>query len=220
MTVRLHLVRHGQTPSNLVHALDTAAPGAPLTPEGERQARAVGQALAAEPLGAVFASTLDRARSTAAEVARPHGLEVQVREGLREVLAGDLEMRTDDESVHRYLSTMVAWASGDLGAAMPGGESGQETLDRFDAVVDELLGTGAGTVAVVSHGAMIRLWTLTRAGNLDAATSGRWPLDNTGVVTLESGGPTGWYATRWQDEVVPHAAPAGGDGPGGEPLPV
>ncbi len=79
---------------------------------------------------------------------------------------------------------------------------------------------------MVSHGAMIRLWTLTRAGNLDAATSGRWPLDNTGVVTLESGVPTGWYATRWQEEVVPHAAPAApvtaapGDGPGGEPLPV
>lgn len=223
MTVRLHLVRHGQTPSNLVHALDTAAPGAPLTPEGERQARAVGRALAAEPLDAVYASTLDRARATAAEVARPHGLDVQVREGLREVLAGDLEMRTDDDSVHRYLSTMVAWASGDLDAAMPGGESGRATLERFDAVVDELLGTGAETVAAVSHGAMIRLWALTRAGNLDAATAGRWSLDNTGVVTLETSGPTGWYATRWQDQVVPHAepaTPAGGDGPGGEPLPV
>jgi len=220
VTVRLHLVRHGQTASNLISALDTAAPGAPLTAEGERQARAVGRALAAAPLDAVYASTLDRARATAAEVARPHGLEVAVREGLREVLAGDLEMRTDEASVHRYLSTMVAWASGDLDAEMPGGEAGRETLDRFDAVVDEVLATGAETVAAVSHGAVIRLWTLTRAGNLDAGTAGRWSLDNTGVVTLETGGPTGWYATRWQDEGVVHAAPAGGDGPGGEPLPV
>ncbi|GIG35982.1 histidine phosphatase family protein [Cellulomonas pakistanensis] len=223
MSVRLHLVRHGQTPSNLVHALDTAAPGAPLTPEGERQARAVGEVLAAEPLDAVYASTLTRARSTAAEVAQPHGLDVQVREGLREVLAGDLEMRTDDESVHRYLSTMVAWASGDLDAEMPGGESGRATLDRFEAVVAEILDSGARTVAVVSHGAMIRLWALTRAANLDPATAGRWPLDNTGVVTLETDGTAGWSATRWQDQVVPHAepvAPAEGDGPGGEPLPV
>lgn len=218
--MRLHLVRHGQTPSNLVAALDTAAPGAPLTPDGEAQARAVGRALATEPLEAVYASTLDRAQATAAEVARPHGLAVQVRDGLREVLAGDLEMRTDPEAVHRYLSTVVAWASGDLDATMPGGESGRDTLDRFDAVVAELLATGAGTVAAVSHGAMIRLWAMTRAANLDAATAGRWSLDNTGVVTLESGGPTGWYATRWQGEVVPHAAAAGGDGPGGEPLPV
>jgi probable phosphoglycerate mutase len=218
--MRLHLVRHGQTPSNLISALDTAVPGAPLTAEGERQARAVGRVLAAEPLDAVYASTLDRARATAAEVARPHGLEVQVRDGLREVLAGDLEMRTDPSSVHRYLGTMVAWATGDLDAVMPGGESGRATLDRFDAVVDELLASGAGTVAVVSHGAMIRLWSLARAANLDPATAGRRSLDNTGVVTLESDGPAGWYATRWQDEVVPHTTPAGGDGPGGEPLPV
>ncbi|WP_454050774.1 histidine phosphatase family protein [Cellulomonas sp. Marseille-Q8402] len=218
--MRLHLVRHGQTSSNLVSALDTAAPGAPLTAEGRRQARAVGDVLAAEPLDAVYASTLDRARETAAEVARPHGLEVQVREGLREVLAGDLEMRTDPRSVERYLGTVVAWASGDLDAVMPGGESGQATLDRFDAVVEELLGSGAGTVAVVSHGAMIRLWTLTRAANLDPATAGRRALDNTGVVTLESDGVAGWSATRWQDETVPHATPAAGDGPGGEPLPV
>jgi probable phosphoglycerate mutase len=218
--MRLHLVRHGQTPSNLISALDTAAPGAPLTEEGRRQAQAVGQVLATEPLDAVYASTLDRARATAAEVARPHGLEVQVRDGLREVLAGDLEMRTDPASVQRYLGTMVAWASGDLAAQMPGGESGRATLDRFDAVVDELRSSGAGTVAVVSHGAMIRLWSLTRAANLDPATDGRRSLDNTGVVTLESDGASGWYATRWHDEVVPHAARAGGDGPGGEPLPV
>jgi probable phosphoglycerate mutase len=217
--VRLHLVRHGQTPSNLAHALDTAAPGAPLTAEGERQAHAVGQALAAEPLDAVYASTLDRARATAAAVARPHGLEVQVREGLREVLAGELEMRTDEASVARYLGTVVAWARGDLDVALPGGEPGHATLARFDAVVAEMLASGAGTVAAVSHGAMIRLWAIVRAENLDPETAAdRW-LDNTGVVTLETEDGSRWRATRWQDEVVPHAAP-GGDGPAGEPLPV
>lgn len=218
--MRLHLVRHGQTGSNLVQALDTAAPGAPLTPEGERQARAVGDAFAGEPLERVYASHLDRARATAAAVARPHGLDVEVREGLREVAAGDLEMRTDPESVEQYLRTMIAWASGDLSVRMPGGETGRDTLDRFDAVVAEMLGSGASTVAAVSHGAVIRLWAITRAANLHTGVAAVRVLDNTGVVTLESGGPSGWFATRWQDEVVPHASPAGGDGPGGTPLPV
>lgn len=216
--MRLHLVRHGQTGSNLVSALDTAAPGAPLTAEGERQARAVGDAFAAEPLEAVYASHLDRARATAAAVARPHGLEVQVREGLREVAAGDLEMRTDPASVEQYLRTMLAWAGGDLSARMPGGETGRATLDRFEAVVEEIRAGGASTVAAVSHGAVIRLWAITRAANLDTGVAAVRVLDNTGVVTLESGGPTGWYATRWQDELVPHAPHADGDGPGGEPL--
>ncbi|WP_282946022.1 histidine phosphatase family protein [Cellulomonas endometrii] len=218
--MRLHLIRHGQTGSNVLAALDTAAPGAPLTEQGVRQARAVGAVLAQEPLDAVYASTLDRARATAAEVARPHGLDVQVREGLREILAGDLEMRTDRGSVEQYLGTMVAWATGDLDARMPGGESGRSTLERFDAVVAEILSSGARTAAAVSHGAMIRFWAITRAANLDPRTAGdRW-LDNTGVVTLEHDGRGTWSAVRWQDEAVPHPSPAAGDGPGGEPLPV
>jgi broad specificity phosphatase PhoE len=215
--MQLHLIRHGQTFSNLSSALDTGSPGAALTPEGERQARAVGEAFAGRSLGHVFASTLDRARATAAEVARPHGLDVTVREGLREVVAGDLEMRTDPESVQRYLGTMIAWASGDLGAVMPGGESGTATLDRFDAVVQEILDLGSEEVAVVSHGAMIRLWAVSRAANLGGADATALWLDNTGVVTLETAG-TGWVATRWQDEVVPHPSLVPGDGPGGTPV--
>jgi probable phosphoglycerate mutase len=174
---------------------------------------------AERPITRVYASTLDRARATAAEVARPHGLDVLVREGLREVRAGDLEMRTDPGSVQQYLATMIAWAGGDLGAVMPGGETGRATLDRFDAVVAEILALDAPEVAVVSHGAMIRLWAVSRAENLHGAHArDRW-LDNTGVVSLEHDG-TGWFATHWQDEVVPHPSAVPGDGPGGAPLPA
>lgn len=212
--MHLHLIRHGQTPSNLIHALDTGAPGAPLTPEGVQQAQAVGQVFAGRPLDLVYASHLDRARSTAAEVARPHGLEVLVREGLREILAGDLEMRTDDDAVARYLGTLVAWADGDLDSPLPGGETGRATLDRFDAVVAEVVDTGADQVAVVSHGAMIRLWAGTRSINLDpAVATTRW-LDNTGVITLE-GRPGDWQVTQWEGEVIPHQQTRFGDTGGG-----
>lgn len=217
--MRLHLVRHGQTGSNLVRALDTAEPGAPLTDEGRRQAAAVGAAFADEPVSAVYASTLVRTQQTAAPIAEPRGLRVLVRAGLREVVAGDLEMRTDDAAVEEYLGTMMAWADGDLDAVMPGGESGRATLDRFDAVVDEIRATGVPVAAVVSHGAVIRMWAIVRAANLSVRDDVVQNLDNTGVVTLEEDGAGGWYATRWQDELVPHATPSRGDGPAGEPLP-
>lgn len=212
--MHLHLIRHGQTPSNLIHALDTGDPGPALTPEGERQATAVGALLADRPLDRVYASQLTRARQTAAAVAGPHGLDVLVREGLREILAGDLEMRTDEASVLRYLGTMVDWAAGDLHAVMPGGESGRATLDRFDRVVEEVAETGAEQVALVSHGAMIRFWAVVRADNLDSSTAAERWLDNTGVVSLV-GEPGAWQVTQWQDELVPHRATARGDGPGG-----
>lgn len=218
--MRLHLVRHGQTGSNLIRALDTAEPGAPLTDEGQRQAEAVGTVLATEPLDAVYASVLTRTQQTAAALAAPHGLPVEVRAGLREVIAGDLEMRTDDDAVLQYLGTMMAWADGDLDAVMPGGESGRATLARFDAVVDEVRASGAAVAALVSHGAMIRMWAITRAANLGVRDEVVQTLDNTGVVTLEEDGAGGWYATRWQDHLVPHATPTQGDGPAGEPLPL
>ena len=40
---RLFLVRHGQTTSNEIHALDTALPGASLTTLGREQAGAAGR---------------------------------------------------------------------------------------------------------------------------------------------------------------------------------
>ncbi|WP_263118855.1 histidine phosphatase family protein [Cellulomonas sp. RIT-PI-Y] len=217
--MQLHLIRHGQTPSNLTHALDTAAPGAPLTAEGERQAAAVGRVFAGRPLQAVYASHLTRAQQTAAEVAAPHGLEVLTRHDLREILAGDLEMRTDEPSVERYLGTMVAWAAGDLDRVMPGGESGHDTLARYDRVVAEVVATGVREAALVSHGAIIRFWAVLRGTNLDPTSAAdRW-LDNTGVVSLV-GEPGDWQVTQWQDEVVAHRSATPGDGPGGQPLPA
>ena len=135
--MRLLLIRHGQTPSNLKHLLDTEAPGPALTPLGQEQAAALPQALAAEQIDALYASTLVRTQLTAAPLAAATRLEVPVRDGIRELAAGDLEMRGDDDAAALYLATAFAWSVGDTGRRMPGGENGVEALGRFDAVVAE-----------------------------------------------------------------------------------
>nr|WP_284288846.1 histidine phosphatase family protein [Angustibacter aerolatus] len=89
--MRLILVRHGQTPSNVQRLLDTAVPGADLTDLGRQQAERVPTGLADEPVEAVYASTLVRTQQTAGPLAAALGLDVQVRDGLREITAGDLE---------------------------------------------------------------------------------------------------------------------------------
>jgi len=48
------------------------------------------------PIEAIYASTLVSTQQTAAPLAAAHGLDVRVRAGLREVSAGELEMRFDD----------------------------------------------------------------------------------------------------------------------------
>jgi broad specificity phosphatase PhoE len=195
--MRLLLVRHGQTTSNLRGALDTEAPGAGLTALGREQAEALVERLAGERVDAVYASTLRRARQTAAPLARERGVEVAVREGLRELRAGDLEMNSDLESVQLYLKTVLAWAAGQTDVRMPGGETGEEALARFDAVIDEIAGSGAQCVAVVSHGAAIRTWSAARSRNLDAVYAGAHPLLNTDIVVLEGDPVQGWTTTHW-----------------------
>ncbi|MBP2051364.1 putative phosphoglycerate mutase [Streptomyces griseochromogenes] len=214
--MRLLLVRHGQTPSNVANLLDTVVPGAGLTPLGERQAAAMPEALADEDIEAVYASTLTRARLTAAPLAAARGLDVIVRAGIRELSAGDLEMRPGDSPEGGlYLRTVFAWAAGDTTLRIPGGESGEEALARYDAVIAEAAASGAGTVAMVSHGAAIRVWTAARAVNVDVAFAAARPLANTGAVILEGSPSDGFKALSWAGATV---VPAGEGGPAGEPV--
>ncbi|MEV5492887.1 histidine phosphatase family protein [Streptomyces bobili] len=214
--MRLLLVRHGETPSNVDRLLDTAVPGPGLTRLGERQAVALPEALAGEDIDALYASTLVRTRLTAAPLAAAHGLDILVRDGIREITAGDLELLPgDSEPGERYMRTVFAWAAGDVRLRMPGGESGTEFLERYDAVVAEAAASGARTVALVSHGAAIRTWTAARALNVDVPFAAAHPLANTGVIVLDGSPSDGFKALTWAGATV---APAGEGGPAGEPF--
>ncbi|MDC2957725.1 histidine phosphatase family protein [Streptomyces gilvifuscus] len=214
--MRLLLIRHGQTPSNVEALLDTAVPGAALTALGEQQAAALPEALADEDIEALYVSTLVRTQLTAAPLAAARGLEPLVRDGIREVSAGDLEMLPgDSEHGLLYMKTVFAWAAGETELRMPGGESGTEALARYDAVVAEAAASGAGTVAMVSHGAAIRMWTAARADNVDVPFAAAHPLRNTGVVILDGSPRDGWKALSWAGALV---APAGEGGPAGRPV--
>ncbi len=71
--MRLLLIRHGQTPGNVLGQLDTAHPGPGLTELGEQQAAALARSLANERIGLLYASTLIRTQITAAAAGHPCG---------------------------------------------------------------------------------------------------------------------------------------------------
>ena len=207
--MRLLLIRHGQTPGNVLGQLDTAHPGPGLTELGERQAAALARSLANEQIDLLYASTLIRTQITAAPLSTLRGLEIQVLEGLREIEAGSLEKLTDKESHLRYLGTVFGWAGGELHRRMPAGPSGHEFFERFDASIARIADAasaenagGSGTVAVVSHGAAIRVWAGLRATNLEAGFAARHVLANTGIVALEGDPDAGWRLIHWDDSPV------------------
>jgi probable phosphoglycerate mutase len=209
--VRLILVRHGQTPSNVAGLLDTAPPGPGLTDTGLRQADAVPAALANQRVDAIFASNQTRAQQTAAPLAAARGLDVSVLAGLREIAAGDLEMAGDADSVHRYIGTLITWLDGDLTKRIPGGHTGFDFLERYDeaiaAIADRVIDSVGpdGAAVAVSHGAAIRAWAALRAATADAAGAsglGRRHLDNTGAVMLERTARGPWRVVDWRTEAL------------------
>jgi broad specificity phosphatase PhoE len=215
--MRLVLIRHGQTPSNVLGLLDTRPPGPELTELGQEQAAALPDALATETIEAVFASSAIRAQLTAAPLAARLGLDVQVRAGLREVAAGDWEMLADDVSVRGYLGVIGSWLESRLDERTPGadGESGREVLQRFDSVVAEVAASGVAGAALVAHGAINRFWASMRAMNLDDEFGATHPLHNTGVVVLRGDPVSGWTALSWSG-----ADSSPDEDPFDEPIPV
>jgi probable phosphoglycerate mutase len=202
--MRLLLIRHGQTPANVLGQLNTRKPGPGLTRLGQVQAAAVPGALEAESIERIFATTLIRTRLTAEPLAEHLGLDVPLLDGLREIEAGDIEDLSDPVSVKTYVSTAVAWAKGDLDLRMPGGPDGHEFFDRFDAAIAQIAAAGLETTAVFSHGMAIRCWASARSTNIDGSYAATHQLDNTGMVVLDSGDDGSWQMTQW------HTPPVGG----------
>ena len=195
--MRLLLIRHGQTPGNVLGQLDTAHPGPGLTDLGLQQAAALAETLREESIEAIYASTLVRTQLTAGPLSNRRRLDVEVRSGLHEIEAGELESRSDRESIRRYLETVYAWGLGDLATAMPGGPDGHAFFGRFDAEIAGISASGAQVAAAVSHGAAIRVWVASRARNISPSFAAENALDNTGVVELEGSATKGWTLLKW-----------------------
>jgi probable phosphoglycerate mutase len=216
--VRLILIRHGETPSNVAGALDTARPGAALTGLGRRQAAALPPVLTTEPVVAVHASPLVRTQETAFPLARARGLDLLVTDGLEEIAAGELEMRTDEPAIEAYAEVIASWIRGDLGPIMPGAEDGYAFLERYDAAIRAITvdQPDDATVVAVSHGAAIRTYASRHGGPHDQR------LCNTGAVVLQGGPQRGWTTVGWSGDPLggKHLIDAAAADPTGDPDPV
>jgi probable phosphoglycerate mutase len=201
--VRLLLVRHGRTEGNVIKALDSRPPGMPLDEVGRAEAEDLARRLAAEPLGAVYASHAIRAQQTAAPVAAAHDLPVVVLDGVQEADCGELEGATDPASHERFQDVYEAWMNDEFDARLPGGESAFEVRARFVAAVEAV--AAADPVVVVSHGAAIRLGV---GALLGEGAETRY-VPNAGLVVL-TGTPGRWALEHWDG-----AEPVPGDVTGG-----
>ncbi len=190
--MRLILIRHGETQSNVDRLLDTAHPGAPLTAKGLQQAHDLAESVAHEDIDALFVSTLPRAQQTAAPLAEKRGLQSVVVEGIHEISAGVEEMNPDWRA---YVGMLESWSPENMDAKLEDGESAREFMGRFDSAIATIEAHGHSSVAVVSHGAALRVWALAQDPYVAAHISR--PLHNTECIVLNGTSVNGWKIERW-----------------------
>lgn len=157
MHSRIFLVRHGAT---VLTAEDrfAGATDVELSDEGREQVRRLSERLAGEKIRAVYASPLGRTVETARILARPHDLEIQTRDGLREISHGRWEQMTRKEVEAAFPEEAAAWQKDPYSFAPVGGESGLAVTARALPVLMDIVREHAGEdVLIVSHKATIRL---------------------------------------------------------------
>jgi len=195
-------MRHGQTHANVSGELDTAHPGLDLTDLGRAQALAASRAIADERLDAIYVSSRVRTHQTAAPSADARRLPLTELAGLEEIQAGEFEMRSDHDAVAGYIGSVATWLEGDLAHRMPGAETGEEFLARFDAAIRTIVEAGHGAALVVSHGAALRTWVSSRMEPHPEAPPATQPLHNTALIVLEGDVDSGWRMVSWQGHPV------------------
>ncbi|MGI8436872.1 MAG: histidine phosphatase family protein [Chthoniobacterales bacterium] len=157
MSTRIFLIRHGATVLTSEDRF-AGATDVELSDEGREQARLLGERLSTENVAAVYASPLGRTVETAGLIAKPHGLEVQLRDGLREISHGRWEQMTRREVDEKFPEEAAAWEEDPYTFAPVGGESGLAVTARSLPVLLEIVRAHPGESAIiVSHKATIRL---------------------------------------------------------------
>src|ERR1043166_5390586 len=157
MVTRVFMVRHGAT---VLSAEDRFAgeTDVDLSDEGREQTRRLAKRLRSERITAVYASPLGRTMETARILAAPHKLEVQIRDGLREISHGHWEQMTRHEVEEKFPDEAAEWEKDPYTFAPPGGESGLAVTARALPVLIDLVRNHPGEhILVVSHKATIRL---------------------------------------------------------------
>jgi broad specificity phosphatase PhoE len=139
------LVRHGETEWTR-SGQHTGRTDIPLTEEGLRQARLVGETLRERKFALVLTSPLRRA----AETARLAGFEAATRDDLREWDYGAYEGRKTID-IRKERPGWTLWRDG-----VPAGESADEVGRRADRVIAEARSVD-GDVALFAHGHLLRV---------------------------------------------------------------
>ena len=182
--MQIVLLRHGATDWNLQGRCQGSSDRR-LTEVGLRQAEQISMQLGNETIHAIYSSSLERARQTAALVSRPHNLPVMIEDDVRELDHGELEGLTFNEIKAKFSDFLTVWRTTPAELQIPGGERLADVAERAWRALSRIAQRHETdqTVVVVSHNFPI-LGVVCRVTGTDLNNYRSFHLDPCGVTRI------------------------------------
>mgnify|MGYP000282742348 FL=1 len=155
--MKLILVRHGQTDSN-IRGTYLGWTDVELNETGLKQAECVAEKLKDTVIDKIFSSPLKRVRATAEAINKYHNVSIEYTDCLKERNFGIWDNLTYDEIKAGYPEECIKWDKDWFNYKIKGGESCLEMYERITAFIDDILARYKDeTVLLVSHLGCIRI---------------------------------------------------------------
>ncbi len=157
MSLHIYFLRHGETSYSQTGGY-CGITDPDLTPAGYAMAEAFGAVYKALSWQAIYCSPMKRTIATARPLCEAVGLEMQLRDGLKEINYGEWEGQTQDEIKVKYADDYMHWLAEPAWNPPTGGETAVQIASRASLVMTEIEQKyPSGNVLVVSHKATIRV---------------------------------------------------------------
>ena len=157
MSLRLFLLRHGETTFSMSRGF-CGVLDVDLTEYGYEMAQAFANEYKKLNWEAIYCSPMKRTQATATPISEATGLDLKIREGLKEANYGEWEGKSKDDVRQDFETDNYHWMTEPAWNAPTGGETAVEIRNRAMSVIAEIEENHTnGNVLVVSHRTTLRI---------------------------------------------------------------
>lgn len=182
---KMYIIRHCEAMGNVLRVFQGSS-DLDISELGKVQLKYLEERFNAIPLDRIYSSPLKRAIKTAQAVAGVKNIEIEVREGLKELYGGVVEGKPFVEAFNAVPGLADTWDNHPQDFAPEGGETMRHAYDRIWNTVKLIAEQNPDkTVALTSHGGVIRcLMCRLLKGDINELKNIEW-CENTGVTLIE-----------------------------------
>lgn len=154
---KIYLVRHGRIRVDDEQKSFIGQIDLPMSNEGEKEVRIIGEKLSRIKINSIFCSDLVRSVATAEIIASYHGIIPIPKNELREIFLGDWEGLSFAEVIRRYPDEFKRRGADIVNFHPPHGESFYDCSQRVIAAFNEIVRTSNGNIVIAGHAGINRL---------------------------------------------------------------